>query len=110
MDTCRAIGAEMTNLAYKILDHGKSYGDTVWGRPSGKRPGKWMPAITGKLVPRENAYHVLETPADVLAWLDRGNELWICEWRGESERDSDKRAVSQARLVRRVEVWNERAA
>ena len=99
----------MTNLAYKLLDHGKSYGDTVWPRPAGKRPGKWMPPIEGKLVPCENAYHVLETPADVLAWLDRGNELLIVEWRGESERHGDKRAVTQARLVRRVKAWDAKA-
>lgn len=96
-------------FAWKVLDGTRSCngGNGAWHRPHGNRPGKWMPNIPD-LEPCVSGYHVCDDTTDLLSWL--GPDIWIAEWRGDSVRDADKRVVSQARLIRHVDAWNERTA
>lgn len=71
------------------------------------RVGEWMPAVKGDLVLRRNGYHLCRD-GDLVQWLRP--ELYIAECRGERTDSDDKIVVREARLVRRVEVWNERTA
>jgi len=93
---------------YKFLDPGGSarWGDGTWHLPDGGRPGEWMPEITG-LVPCQRGYHVA-TGNQLLDWL--GPELWEVECRGEHIALGDKHVFGQARLVRRLNGWNDRTA
>lgn len=93
---------------YKFLDPGgrARFGDGTWHLPDGGRPGKWMPEITG-LVPCQRGYHVA-TSAQLIDWL--GPELFEVECRGEHVDHGDKHVFGQARLVRRIDAWNDRTA
>jgi hypothetical protein len=94
---------------YKVLNtDGSAYhgGTGTWFLPHGKRPGKWMPAIPNP-VPCERGYHVV-TLEQLPKWL--GPAIFEVEVRGASVRRDDKSVHEQARLLRRVEMWNERTA
>ena len=93
---------------YKFLDPGgrSCWSDCTWHLPDGERPGKWMPEITG-LVPCQRGYHVA-TIDQLVDWL--GPELWEVECRGEHIDHGDKHVFGQARLVRRIDGWNDRTA
>ena len=95
-------------IYYKFLDPGgrARFGDGTWHLPDGGRPGEWMPEITG-LVPCQRGYHVA-TGNQLLDWL--GPELWEVECRGEHIALGDKHVFGQARLVRRLNGWNDRTA
>lgn len=101
----------MSNMiGYKALGPGATacHGGTgSWHRPSGERPGKWMPLVKDP-VPCERGYHLCRDLRDALRWL--GPELWVAEGRGAMVEADDKVCVAQARLLRRVETWNERTA
>ena len=97
---------------YKVLDennrsmHG---GDAVW------TPGEWMPAVEGTLVPCLNGYHLCRA-ADLVNWI--GPAIWLAEYQGEridrdspqTDRDETQVIVRQARIVHRLDTWNERTA
>ena len=97
---------------YKVLDeksrsmHG---GDAIW------TPGEWMPAVEGELEPCANGYHLCRA-SDLVNWL--GPAIWVAEYRGEridcdapqTSRTETKVVVRQARIVRRLDTWNERTA
>ena len=94
---------------YKVLGpnaesiHG---GSGSWHKPSGKRPGRWMPAIADPEC-CERGYHLVEIDA-VVQWLTADCTIWEAEGRGASHTDgSGKTAYAQARLLRRVPL-NER--
>ena len=93
---------------YKFLkENGSSpqgYGE--WHLPKSKRPGKWMPKIEGELAACENGYHVLRD-TDLIHWL--GPVLWEVEIKGELVESGDKCITRQARLIRKVDTWNERS-
>ena len=72
-----------------------------WHKPQGKRPGKWMPAMS-PVVPCKRGYHVV-TQDHLLAWS--GTDLWRVEVRGELIDHGDKWVAEQARLISRVEGW-----
>src|SRR5690606_17865329 len=93
---------------YKCLNPGgrSLMGDGTWHLPDGGRPGMWMPEITG-LVPRQRGYHVA-TIDQLVDWL--GPELFEVECRGEHVDHGDKHVFGQARLVRRIDAWNDRTA
>src|SRR5690606_30224161 len=93
---------------YTCLDPGgrSRLGDGIWHLPDGGRPGEWMPEITG-LVPCQRGYHVA-TPGQLVDWL--GPELFEVECRGEHVALGDQHVFGQARLVRRVDAWNDRTA
>jgi hypothetical protein len=95
---------------YKVLNSDGSCfwgGNGKWFLPRGKRPGKWMPAIAGTLSACSNGYHVL-TLEQLSAWL--GPAIFEVEVRGDGILQSDKHVYPQARLIRKLDKWNDRAA
>ena len=95
-------------FAWKTLcEDGRCYfgGRGTWDLPNGK-PGRWR-SVKGELVPCGNGIHVLG-PHHIVRWL--GPALFEIEYEGEKIDAGDKYVVRKARLVRRVEEWNERTA
>jgi hypothetical protein len=95
---------------YKVLgEHGETYhgGTGKWYRPHGKRPGKWMPEVKGTVECCQRGYHLI-TASQLIEWL--GSTLWVAEGRGDTDIEPDKTAFRQARLLSKVEVWNDRTA
>ena len=100
---------------YKALDrNGKpnNGGSGIYHLPSKRKdgtwkPGKWMPAIKGDLVPCENGYHLCRKK-DLLDWL--GPDIYEAEYKGKRIDNDNKIIVRQVRLLRRVETWHERSA
>ena len=94
---------------YKVLAEGGSAchgGSGKWHLPKGKRPGKWMPKLTD-ITPCQRGYHLV-TLEQLPQWL--GATIWVAEGRGEHIKESDKHVFSQARLLCKVDAWNERTA
>ena len=94
---------------YKVLNEdGSAFhgGSGKWFLPKGKRPGKWMPRIADPVL-CERGYHVLK-PEMLVKWL--GPAIFEVEVRGAQVWQADKGAVEQARLIRRLETWNEQTA
>jgi len=95
---------------YKVLN---SDGSCFWGGrgkwflPRGKRPGKWMPLIEGTLSACSNGYHVL-TLEQLSEWL--GPSIFEVEVKGDGIPQPDKHVYPQARLIRKLDKWNDRAA
>ena len=90
---------------YKVLSSdGSAYhgGSGKWHLPSGKRPGKWMPKITGDLEPCKNGYHLCREQ-DLVRWL--GETIYEAEYRGEIVECEDKVVVREARLIRKLKTW-----
>ena len=100
----------MSEKLYKVTGykaeahHG---GNGAWNKPKGKRPGKWMPPIKGDLIPCENGYHLCREQ-DLVYWL--GPVIWEADTKGERLDGGDKIVVRQARLLCKLDTWNDRAA
>lgn len=100
----------MTEKLYKVLNadgnpfHG---GSGRWHLPADDGPGEWMPTIKGELVPCKNGYHLCRKQ-DLIYWL--GPAIFEAEARGERVDADNKVVVREARLLRRVDTWNERTA
>ena len=100
---------------YKVLKNDGSCvngGSGKWYLPKKQKdgtwkPGKWMPKIDGRLEPCENGYHICR-PSDLIHWLDEA--IFEVEYDGEIVEDDEKCVVRKARLLRRVETWNEKSA
>ena len=95
---------------YKVLNtDGSAYhgGAGSWHLPKGERPGKWMPAIVGEIVPCRNGYHLCRE-TDLLDWL--GPAIFEAEYEGKIIEVSDKVVVRNARLIRPCGGWNEKTA
>ncbi len=94
---------------YKVLAadgsacHG---GKGRWHLPKGNRPGKWMPVVKG-IEPCDRGYHLV-TIEHLPEWI--GSTLWVAEGRGEHVEYKGKHVFSQARLIRKIDAWNERIA
>jgi hypothetical protein len=93
---------------YKVLaadgispQHG---GSGKWFIPKGKRMGKWMPAIKD-IQPCERGYHFVNIE-QLPQWL--GPTLYEIEVRGQVIYQADKSVAEQARLIRKVETWNDK--
>lgn len=100
----------MDEKVYKVLGtNGEAMngGTGKWFLPHGKRPGKWMPKIKGDLVPCKNGYHLCREN-DLVHWL--GPTIYEAEYRGGCIDADDKIVVREARLLRRMETWNDRTA
>ena len=98
----------MTTL-YKVLNKdGSAFhgGAGSWFLPHGNRPGKWMPRITNP-TPCTRGYHVLK-PEMLIHWL--GPAIFAVEVRGKGVWEEAKGVVEQARLLRRLDTWNEQTA
>ncbi len=94
---------------YKVLDTDGSarMGVGSWHLPKGKRPGKWMEPIKGRLKPCSNGYHLCRKQ-DLIHWL--GPRIFVAEYRGDELVESDdKVVVREARLVRELH-WNDTTA
>ena len=96
---------------YKVLDKdGGLYhhdGFFRWPLPHDGQPGEWAPPIQGELVACVNGYHLCRD-SDVLSWL--GPTLYEAESRGERLDTDAKIVVREARLLSRLDTWNERSA
>ena len=68
---------------------------------------RWMPPIVGDLVPCKNGYHLCHE-WDLVYWL--GPTIWEATYRGERIDCRDKIVVREARLIRRLQTWNDRTA
>lgn len=98
-----------TPKLYKVLNEDGTPcwgGSGRWLLPAGGKPGRWMPRIDG-LVPYERGYHVC-TLDQLPIWF--GPTIYVVEVRGERIDLDDKSVVSSARLLRRIDGWNERTA
>src|SRR5208282_3366454 len=74
-----------------------------WFLPKEKGPGEWMPAV--KPVFCESGYHFV-TLDQLPKWL--GPTIYEVEVRGEVLSAQDKGVATQARLIRRLDTWNEK--
>jgi len=94
---------------YKVLntDGSPCHGGGTWHLPTDDGPGEWMPAIKGKLVACQNGYHLCREQ-DLINWL--GPAIYEAEYRGERVDDDNKIVVREARLLRRIDAWNDRTA
>lgn len=102
-------GVAVSATYYKVLDlDGSAFhgGSGKWHMPSGKRPGKWMPAISDPK-PCVRGYHLCRDTTDLSQWL--GPSIWLAEARGAIVADGNKIVVAQARLIRRL-PWDDRTA
>jgi hypothetical protein len=98
-----------TETYYKILneDGTPAHGGTgKWSLPQNGQPGEWMPELTN-LEPCERGYHVC-TIDQLLYWL--GPAIYIVECAGEHIAADDKHVLGRARLLSRVQAWNEQSA
>src|SRR5208282_6231935 len=93
---------------YKVLaadgvspQHG---GSGKWFIPKGKRIGKWMPAIKD-IQPCTRGYHFVNIE-QLPHWL--GPTLYEIEVRGQIIHEAYKSVAEQARLIRKVETWNDK--
>jgi hypothetical protein len=98
----------MTQTYYKVLaadgvspQHG---GSGKWFVPKGKKPAKWMPAIEN-IQPCSRGYHFV-TIEQLPRWI--GPTLYEVEVRGQLIHQTDKSVAEQARLVRKIETWNDK--
>ena len=98
----------MSEVLYKVLheDGTGGYTDFVWPKPRGKRPGKWVRA-KGNLIVCENGLHLLRRD-DLVHWLDR--HIYIAEAREERFDSDNKIVVREARLIRKLDIWDGRVA
>lgn len=98
------------DVLFKVLkEDGSSYhgGDGKWNLPRDGQPGEPMPPIVGDLIAREHGYHLCR-PQDLMEWL--GPSIYLAQYRGERLESDNKIVVREARLLRRLETWDERIA
>jgi len=99
----------MTSSYYKVLGEDGSPchgGHGTWSLPDGETPGDWMPRIK-RMEPCASGYHICREQ-DLVHWL--GPVIYTAEYRGEVIEDKHKIVVGEARLLRRIEEWDERTA
>ena len=82
------------------------YTNGVWHLPENGKPGRWMPK-TGPVEECKCGYHIVNK-SHLIHWL--APELYEVETRGGVTIYGDKCAVRQARVIKRVESWNEKTA
>ena len=94
---------------YKVLgSNGKPYhgGAGTWSLPSSDGPGDWMPPM--EVIPCRSGYHLCRGAKHLIHWL--GPEIYAAESRGEVVEAENKVVAAEARLICRIETWNERVA
>jgi hypothetical protein len=90
--------------AYKVLRDGRSeFTGWQWPLPDADQPGAWLHAA-GPIALCVNGIHA-STPEQMPHWL--GAELWEIELGGEILEDEAALVASQARLLRKVDAWDE---
>jgi hypothetical protein len=88
---------------YKVLDADQR---SMHGGTGKWTVGRWR-SVRGDLVPCERGLHLCR-PQDLLYWI--GPVIWEVEVEGEVIEAGDKVVARKARIVRKVEAWNERTA
>jgi hypothetical protein len=95
---------------YKVLGKDSvpcNGGSGKWNLPKNGKPGRWMPKIAN-IEPCLRGYHLCRAD-DLIMWLNE--ELYEAEGRGKSIRhDNSKDVFEQARLIRKIETWNDKTA
>ncbi len=95
---------------YKVLGEGGiscNGGTGKWSLPRDGQPGDWMPKIE-TVIPCRSGYHLCRRQ-DIISWLNE--EIYEAEGRGKFIRhDNNKDVFPEARLVKKVENWNEKSA
>ena len=102
-------------MLFKILHNdGTSCngGNATWSLPTKNddgtwTPGEWMPPVEGDLIACENGYHLCRGK-DLLEWLN--DAIYEAEYRGEMVESDNKVVVKEARLLRKLENWNDKTA
>jgi hypothetical protein len=90
--------------AYKVLNRGRSeFTGWYWPLPEHDRPGEWVTA-EGELRLCHNGIHA-STVEQLPHWL--GMELWEIELAGEIQHEEAALLASRARLVSRIDAWDE---
>jgi hypothetical protein len=90
--------------AYKVLRDGRSeFTGCRWPLPEADQPGEWVHA-DGPIALCVNGIHA-STPEQLPPWL--GAELWEIELAGDVLEHDAALVASQARLLCRVEAWDE---
>jgi hypothetical protein len=94
--------------AYKFLAKGAvgPISGFRWPTPQGRAPGAWV-GVEGPLSLCTNGVHVCGAH-DLAHWLH--DELWSIETEGECVEGVDCVVARRARLVRRIDAWNDRGA
>jgi hypothetical protein len=88
-------------IAYKFLRDGRgAFTRFAWPLPT-TGPGAWVAA---PVVPCRSGIHACRL-ADLPLWL--GQELYAVELAGEIVEEQTKVVASRARLVRRIDAWDE---
>jgi hypothetical protein len=89
--------------------NGETYNGFMWPLPvkQGRKwiAGEWTPAIDGELEACENGYHLTDRD-HLLEWA--GEEMYVAEYDGDIIQEQDKYVVRRARLIKRVETWNDK--
>ena len=92
--------------AYKVLNGGRSeFTGLQWPLPAAGRPGQWVHA-NGPLALCVNGIHA-STTEQLPHWL--GAEIWEIELDGDVVVADAALVASSARLVRRIDAWDELA-
>ena len=69
--------------------------------------GEWK-EVEGELVLCENGLHLCDGEEQLLEWL--GPAIYEAEYEGERLDGNDKVVVRRARIIRKLDTWNERTA
>ena len=80
-------------------------GSGQWNLPQNGNPAEWMPKIE-EIIPCRSGYHLCRAE-DLIVWLNE--EIYEAEGKGEFiHHEKSKDVFGEARLIRKIEVWNER--
>jgi hypothetical protein len=96
-------------ILYKVLNHdGTSCngGSGQWSLPKNGKPGAWF-KVKGKLEPCENGIHACRRD-QLVEWL--GPAIYELEPGSKVLDWGDKVGMRRARLIRKIDAWNERTA
>ena len=95
---------EIAMRAYKVLRDGRSeFTGWRWPLPDAERPGEWVCA-DGPIGLCVNGIHAAN-PEQLPHWL--GTEIWEIELGGDVVREEAALVASQARLLRKLDAWDE---
>ena len=95
---------EIMMRAYKVLRDGRSeFTGWRWSLPEGDRPGEWVHA-DGPIGLCVNGIHAAH-PEQLPHWL--GTEIWEIELGGEVVREEAALVASRARLLGKLDAWDE---
>ena len=90
--------------AYKCLSRGRIGPYSGWQWPE---VGEWTPEYMGQLVECTSGYHLCRRE-DLVYWLN--NEIYEAEMGAVVIECENKILCRRARLIRRLDAWNERTA